>query len=236
MDFILLPETSLKRHHDNFSQLIASSTEFWHEERMKNILLASLMLLALATQAHGVTYDNLQLVQETRKLCRLVDSLEPGSYHFMSCQRHAQNIVSKKKDLIKDTYKICSEGMVSEPHRCYTTLSTSFFSPLLGLDKMGFDQRIAVEEFILGYLFDERASQIPRQANTSELRIYLSLQETLDLVQGSQQTIIDSIIMSCSRMSDWNMLLNPQENDPWFGLQNNCFQAGFNWLEKKLLR
>lgn len=203
---------------------------------MKKYFVFILLFISSFSIASEVTYDQIDLKLEVHKLCRLVDRLEPGSYHFMSCKRHAQEIINKGQDLVRDTYKICSKGMVSEPHRCYSTLSLMLFKPLLQLKPMSFDERVQVESFILKHLFEERSTSIPRAASSTEMRIYLSIQETFDIVQGGQQTIMDAIILSCSRVSDWNMLLNPQVNDEWFELQNNCFESGFDWLEKTLIK
>jgi hypothetical protein len=195
---------------------------------MKKSVLVLVLLIPFQLMA-------LDLQRETQRLCNDVDRLQPGSFHYFDCLHHAKSIVNGSLGLIEGFYNICHESWLDEPLFCYSRISKKFYSRLVPADQVTPAQESRLREIILTNSL--KLEQIPSRYKPSDdlrfNRVLISIEELFDYARGKRLNALDTLILTCSRASDWSFLLKADEDEA-YDAAKRCFKESLRWYQTEL--
>lgn len=198
------------------------------------LIFALSFSLSHAQGQSSALYEGLDLRTETKALCRLVDGLQQGSYHYFDCLHHAKSIINGEEGLISGAYKICHESWIYEPTRCHSALSKNYYSKLL-LEQpaVSFTKRLHVEERLTLATFGLSREELRSDSGADGSRVSIAFSENFDLADGWKLNLMDTVILVCSQTGALHYLLYKDESES-YKAQKRCFKEGFRYLEDDL--
>jgi hypothetical protein len=190
-------------------------------------LFAIIGLVAPLAAFPALNYSQVNLTEMTSELCHHVDRLQQGSYHYFDCLDFANEIQDKNKDLIKDTFKICSKSYVNEEDKCYSSLSKNFFSKKIQFPVWNYDLETEVLTLVSQAVVSKTIDELRYDEENTAL--YDALFTTFQLVDGWALNPMDTSVLFCSNISLYEKLVEtPNPN-----AKEKCYQTAFEFLEKK---
>lgn len=193
-------------------------------KKVTTLIFLVFIALGFSEARAQLSSTNLNYEQIGRKMCRLVDSLQPGSYHYFDCKYHVEDLVRERGDLMNYTYKVCSETYVERPWQCYSTLAKELFDEI-------FDGQM--NKYELNEWLQDRFSQNFKNQTFDELRnsgdsadsvFVQKLWKAQDLSVGLGLGVMGTGTVYCSVLSEESSIT-----------QKRCFKTLMRELQVKLI-